>query len=551
MRIFVIFFLSFSVFFRGSIAQACAANDPVCGCNRTMLNETQFADRVNYLWTDHPELFTPVPMRKYDGGWSIVKNAPAPVYLTELTFKKIKKNVNLPFLSIQGHAYRYYYGDDLSTKLLERGSGRDQLIQFGNLNLPLSQRLIARKGSGVNAEYSEVNGEFERFDFRKNGFQSLPITLTEQITAEQFKHVGVPTVAPTDFIIPPAGLQFTLYQDQSVIDPQSIRVETERNLAGGRASHHQSELSETQKIKIVAPYLLWNLNHGALNPENISGHGEVLDTGHTSFSVPMVSGQYRCTTCKGSSGSRMDGRLVSAVDYFFTPKNKKLQSLSNELTGLQVTAINHEILWELSPAIRNFSEYTGAEIEMIRKLYREEYPAFETADRNANYSVLQNNYHVIDFYRTVDQEFYGLGKAGSENYVSSMALSTRFVLQLTALKIIEGDAWFAENVEPFFKILPAKTQQALPRLLEIYGRDLTSVNQNQLRQTLFQEYRPANVLAAEIKIDLFHLTDFSLVAPKTQAAYQRLRAPLVFTPEEWWSKLAKVWWTLEKPEFHF
>ena len=57
---------------------------------------------------------------------------------------------------------------------------------------------------------------------------------------------------------------------------------------------------------------------------------------------------------------------------------------------------------------------------------------------------------------------------------------------------------------------------------------------------LFTEYRPMNVLMAEVKEGMRYASDMGKIQAKAQSVYKRLKTPIILEPNRWWEIMKSV-----------
>ncbi|MBC7385024.1 MAG: hypothetical protein H7301_02540 [Cryobacterium sp.] len=230
-------------------------------------------------------------------------------FLTQLGTSKVS------FEKISASTYAYYpknpeFPASLREGATSRGGGRDLLVA-GPVSL---------KGSGPNRFFSRSNGNFSIGNFRTNGL--VPIVdknsnfgggFTEYIVAKNFQEMQIPVIDHGALILIPK----TFHPSVSEFAPAQRPIQIVRDLSSMRESMADRVPETDDRIRLAASLVFWNIDHGALNPENLTIDGKLIDLGHVGPGYPVTSGTHRCTICAGSSGSDFDGTHLSVVDYYF------------------------------------------------------------------------------------------------------------------------------------------------------------------------------------------------------------------------------------------
>lgn len=264
-------------------------------------------------WAEKSEFLKDVPATRV-GGALVVDGEQSLSALAVVTEDIAKQfgNASLKYQEVPARTYSYYPQRSVSpdTSKPSRGGGRDLLIKGP----------ISAKGAGPNAHFSRVNGSYDIQNFRTNGL--LPVIdsnpafgggFTEYIVGKNLKAMGIPVIDHYGMLLLPSSkLDFPKW-----FAPAQRPIELIRDLSPLRESMADRIPTVADRIHTTAMMEFWNLDHGALNPENMTIHAEVVDLGHVGPGYPVTSGTHRCTICAGGAGSNADESHLGALDYYF------------------------------------------------------------------------------------------------------------------------------------------------------------------------------------------------------------------------------------------
>ncbi len=439
----------------------------------------------NKSWLDKPGMTVAVAGWEIPGGVRLDSGSEetTAVFLTDYFFKSFGLPVPEGAKPATLWAYRYYSTREKSSSG-SRGSGRDHLIALNSLDL--RQRAKAIKGSGVNPNFSAVNGAFDLSDFRRNGLQAAGDDpggehgggVEEYIVGRNLADAGVPTLPQDRLTLLPQSLQT---ETMNKGKPHMLAVQVERELEDARESFYGRWPSRAQRLKLAAAMLFNNIGHGAINPENLTGNGKIADVGHVTFSYPLTSGLYRCTVCQGVHGNIQQGILP----YYFDAQNrtgKYRQNLSPDDASDLVNAMLKNI------GVKTASSHlTAAETQ-----------AFVDAIGDRLYFDLHSSRIIAAQMRllNVDPKAFDRGKF----FPGSASVSLRALMQVAALKRTLGEEpGRAAREHLLFFLIGDPQRDHGPRiqaevLLDLFDRLFAEMNASpeELQKSLFREYLPTS-----------------------------------------------------------
>lgn len=492
----------------------------------------------------------------------------------------------------QSHSDIYWYmnGNKQKTKRQSKGGGRDHFIEVSSKE----NKYLAVKGSGTNNKFSKANAsKFSIKDFRRNGLLTLEDGLLEFILSNQLKELNIPLVEHKDLIIAPEDFNKTIfkeiekerkqkkkktitqrfrslidryyyrdyedYEDYSFEQPRNISrssppyvVQMHRVLSSPRESFQFIKNSEIKQnidkkvYSLVSSMYLNNVAHGAINPENISLDGRLLDLGHTSFGYPYISFNYRCTLCPNMEGSSSDRTMIGILDHYFGENlysSNPMRSYSFKLKKNQHEEILRETLISLDNSIipAQFT-ITQKEAEALNELYRENIRFFAFRENKDFYEqklsqIYENLYEtkISNQEKRNDFNQYDFYNKSEWNYIwpNRFSFSFKFFWQLTAQKYHLQPKEYNEFIKRIETLVAPNDIANFKTVLKTFERlsNEQGFNKSSFKK-VFNELLPANLIKKRIRENLKGKTSYEEVIDISKKMINDLSKPIYYSPRK-------------------
>ena len=477
-------------------------------------------------WLSEPDISQPVQAYLIPNGNSVTlyksnklsKNPQAELPENSLVLTKQfvdQTHYKLPEGSIEIEMRIYKYGKD--GKYALRGSGRELVFEA---TIGGKKVVLGIKGAGTNEIYSQSNGGFDIANFRTNGLQTPTEVISELIFMLMAEKRGIPAT-PVHAIrlarIPTAG-------GGSIQMAQTIREhETYRE------AWNPTEVTDQERQRLTAALYLSNFNYGAINPENLSAKGKVVDPGHFGPTYPTLSGIYRCTMCASALGSRWDGTHQGPLDHALGP-HRDHENLNYVLTKPYAKDVLDNVADIIQKGAK-FPNMTGAEFDAVDALMRQKIGLSVAAATKLSQSFNPN--YTFDFDRLIGARYL-------PTRAIDFTLSFRFLLQVAGLKKILIPEKYSAVRENFLKYIiesqksnygiqydtlkPKLTRDqavaATEKALNLFERffDSPVVSKARYVRSLYSEFLPSYAIVHDVQ----NFVDNSIASDWDLAAFQKL-----------------------------
>ena len=462
------------------------------------------------------------------------------VYVTKDFFDNSAIRIPAQARPMKLWTYRYYKPDSRNPKA-QRGSGRDYFIAADSDDP--ARRLVSVKGAGTNSLFSAVNGYFNLSDFRTNGLQNAADTpdgehgggVEEYIVAKNLADAGVPVLSHERLVLLPETLQSKIIYDEQ---PNNLAVQVDRVQEDARESYYEQPPTKEDRVKLAGALYFYNIGHGAVNPENITGNAKLADIGHVTFGYPFLSGIYRCTICKGMHGSNFE--LTGILDHYFpkaSARNFDDPAHRHDLSEPEFMDLVRGMLLHINSSELH-TALTDVETRALLQATQEELGVKQLR----NYTFAERDQPALWRF-IVSQQAALLGVSekqwhGQDYIPMQPSVSLRLVMQVVALKWLLGPEAEAKAREALLSFGKSEVRLHITALFDLFDRLFTGkqVTPEQLRKTLFREYMPAGEIQHALYTELQKARDkdgkmdFLRAADILREQVRRFRKPVEVEP---------------------
>jgi hypothetical protein len=495
--------------------------------------------------------------------------------LTEQYFVQFQKPIPSGAKPISLKTYGYYDQSKAGPRGINplkafRGAGRDHLIRDG----------VGVKGSGVNPEFSTSNGDFKPLDWRTNGMLMLGgktggSGLVEYITAKNLEKMGIPVVEHKGLLLlpeeigPHLGIAEKLAANSKSKDFNNLSIQIVRDLDAPRESMLQSKswvgvIPEENRMELAGSLYFWDVTHGALNPENLSATGKVIDMGHVGPGYPLTTmGVRRCTVCNGRDGGTLDQTFVGPLEYLFPKPGKKplLPTFVFKLSHSQHEQLLFSMQKKLGPKTKKI-ELTVTETKALEKLYQEQFKRMYIANTDTakmktrgvlGNTALQETEMLKGQLKTTKTERYGSGFIAFENesliegnhaFSTKFALSPRFLMQIEALGIILGPKVKAQAIQRVFKMVAPGLKNDLKNCFGVFERSFKEAGFSaEDLKPLFEQYHASFEVTEDVTrtlLDLGKTGSYSDVPQTVRRLIDRYTEPMQIHPQNFFEVIMNL-----------
>lgn len=520
-------------------------------------------------WHQASAMTYPVKGKKFGNGVSLhstSEHGEGTVYLTNQFFEDAKLSPPAGGQDIKMSTYHYYVPNSENAASL-RGSGRDHIIS------DLSEKVAKSvKGSGTNKYFSKTNGTFELANFRQNGLQSL-LEIPEFAIAQIAMKKKIPIEVHTDLVLLPEELQYN-YAISKIAE--QLAVQSSRPLEGGRESmNEEGKVKLHQKLELAAQLFYHNIGHGAVNPENLTADGKLVDMGHVTFGHPITSSAYRCTVCVSNRGGSADGSMINILDHYFKqPRSQREMifdgsgnsywsqnnSYSGKLGKRESEIFLDVILQNLSPSIKP-TKLNNTQFHALDELLHERMIFIGSNKRKAfiGSQAQSESIDLPDGTRTsvsleiakILQKYQNrllkLDRPFDDQYIPvRQAPSLRFIMQVAALKTWDPSRYLTLK-KALTATIFAPEKRAFLRSLELFE---TAYESNGLTlerlKPLFEHQLPLDIMNARLQKAAQEIKTFEDAAPILRKTIDELMAPITTDFQEFYEIILEMAQDLSK-----
>lgn len=571
---------------------------------------------LNGKWTSLPGIIQKIQGRSIPGGFSLVHSKMSPLYFTE--YFLTESGLILPEgTPIDLLTYRYHRngtkiswflpGKDTAEMRSHRGGGRDHIID--------SKTSISVKGSGTNPYFSKSNKEdFNLQDFRRNGLFLLDEGVTSYILAKNLKALNVNVVEIPDLVLVPEEFHNLVHEGKP---SKNYMVQLHRKMTTARESlENKNQPNENHHHKskgihqLASDLLLFNIAHGAINPENMGMAGEIIDLGHVTFGYPFMSFNYRCTLCKGMEGGSSDRTLIGILDHYWGNNlysRERERSYSFKLKNNDVQRILESTVKRLSgiDSTRKITlpQITKREFSAINELFKENFElwgknstsffyedfltkqynkifdakiAKETNDLpnpwddgwpNVDNDPFDNNSTLPPFSETnsmEDGDWNGLPTANlatpiDQNFESwsyiwpaKKSLSYRFLWRVVAQKKYLKPESYQALKKNVLELVTPKKKEDLNITLNFF-EEIIELNQLKRKDfnVLFQEFMPTNLIQKRVGDILSQVQNYQDISSQVSTLITELTKPIPLPAAKFRLMVESLVKTLEKKKVEY